>query len=278
MPMANLTLAMTVIALLWKSSIGLKWLPFGLGPAFDQITSQTPRPYTYSSPVEELISSRPAQYPRRGSSLTGVDGDVDVDGDERFWTMVYFCMYGLMGFFAQYGGRKLSQDQPLVRWSLLYGTFHLAMAGHHLCWAISGMWNDGGRTSTYGKLELWKFNLPGCYAVTAVTSMIMMAQAGRIILMALVSSSSSRGRRASKGRLAQMHLTKIRQIKTVLDFCSVWTLLAFVVFWMFNLIGFDAPMIVDRILWAVTFYPMPWLAAVGFLSISRMKVKKQVFQ
>mmetsp|Transcript_10271 Transcript_10271/g.24662 ORF Transcript_10271/g.24662 Transcript_10271/m.24662 type:complete len:318 (+) Transcript_10271:118-1071(+) len=274
MPMADLTLVMTIISLIWKSRIGLGWLPFGIGTAFDRIMAG---PREGGSSGSSSIggdfdggfdNNRPAQYPRR------VGGNNN--NDEQFWVWVYFCMYGILGFFAQYGGRKLSQDQPLVRWSLLYGTFHIVLAGHHLMWSLSGWWY-GGQQSTYGKLELWRYDLPGLYPVTALASFIMMLQAGRIISMALVSSSSSRGRRGSKGRLAYMHLTKIRQIKTVLDLCSVWTLFSFIFFWIFNIIGFDPPMIVDRVLWALTMYPLPFIASTGFLSVSTIKVKKQVF-
>ena len=276
MPMADVTLAMTIISLVWKSRIGLGWIPFGIGSAFDRIFAVPREGDSSGSSVGgdgDFGKNRPAQYPRRVGGNN--DGDDD-DDDEQFWVWIYFCMYGILGFFAQYGGRKLSQDQPLVRWSLLYGTFHIVLAGHHLMWSLSGWWN-GGPQSTYGKLELWRYELPGLYPVTALASLIMMIQAGRIISMALVSSSSSRGRRGSKGRLAYMHLTKIRQIKTILDFGSIWTLFSFIFFWIFNVVGFDPPMIVDRVLWALTMYPLPFIASMGFLSISTIKVKKQVF-
>jgi hypothetical protein len=264
-PMANLTLAMTIISLIWKSPIGLGWLPFGLGPAFLQITETRGPSSLFSSSGGDIVDyhTRPPQYPRRVS-----DG---VGGDDNFWNLVYFCMYGLLGFWAQYGGRKLSQGQPLVRWSLLYGTFHMILAGHHIMWAVTRMMMDsdtttGGSHSNYGKLELWRYNLPGLYVVTASTSLIMLYQSGRIISMVLVSSGSSRGRRGTKGRLSYMHLIKIRRIKTIFDTCSVWTLFAFLFFWVFNLVDYDAPMIVDRILWAATMYPLPFLASAAFLA------------
>lgn len=242
--MAILTLFMTVLSVLWKSPIGVKWIPF-LGPAMMQIMETRME----GQGDGDAVYQRPAQYPRR-------QGD---DDDDAKWEFIYLCMYGIFGVLAQYGGRKLSQGQPLVRWALLYGIFHLTLGVHHLMWAVPGVLGN-----QYGKLELWRYELPGAYATTAFAALIMMAQAGRILCMVMVAGGSSRGRKGVQGRLSTMHLHKIRHIKSVLDTCSVWTLFGFLFFWIFNLLGIHESMDVDRVLWALTMFPVPLIAIQAF--------------
>jgi hypothetical protein len=134
-PMAYVAFSTTVLCLMWKSSAGISWLPgksssvlfsfqlikenkfhfnFApshlshsvLGPAIDNI---------FVSSQEGKLP----QYPRRPN-------------DEEFWNMVYFLMYGVFGFAAQYSGlqisvRQISIKSQLVWYCRLYGLFHLVI-------------------------------------------------------------------------------------------------------------------------------------------------------
>ena len=171
------------------------------------------------------------QYPRRPE-------------DEDFWRLVYFAMYGLFATQAQYGGLMISKRtitrEALVLYSRIYGAFHLVIGVHHLMWSLK---------RDHGKLEIWRYHLPGVYAGTTLSALIMMYHAFCIVRV--------------NGRTA--NLTDICYRKAVLDTASFATLISSAGFLVCNIAGIETSFETERMLWAITMYSIPTILVLSFV-------------
>ena len=186
-----------------------------------------------------------AQYPRRNNS--------EDDG----WNTVYFWMYGLLGVVGQWSGWQLSKIQSTVPSNIYkshskqqstinfycyaYGLFHLVIGLHHLRWSFD---------KSYGKLELWRYDLPGIYEWTLLTAVGCIYEAMMIL--------------AWPNNKQQSSIATVRKRKAVLDTVSVTTLFSFVVFVVCNAVGVPTSFAVETKLWAVTMYGLPIVLALGW--------------
>lgn len=86
-------------------------------------------------------------------------------------------MYGVLGSTAQFCGlwitrRRLRNRESFVLYARIYAVFHIIIGIHHLIWS----WKKA-----YGKLELWRFQLPGTYAGTTLSVLILLYHAYNIV-------------------------------------------------------------------------------------------------
>lgn len=168
------------------------------------------------------------QYPRR-------------EPDEYFWNMFYFLIYGCLGSVAQYGSIKISSGNVssrdnLMAWSSLYACFHLIIGIHHFIWSVK---------SDYGKLQLWIFNLPLAYELSALSALACIYHAYRI-------------------RTCNGDLKDICHRKAVLDTVVVCTFISVFGFVFANAVGMQVSYQMSRFLWAITFYSMVAVITYGF--------------
>lgn len=231
LPAAYFTFAVSVTAFIWKT-VGVAWIPM-VGPAFMTIFSDD--------------ETRP-QYPRRAE-------------DEDFWNVVYLCMYGVLGSLAQWGGIALSKakhqssqienryqepaSMPLSLrfWAGLYSIFHLIIGCHHLLWSLN---------KNHGKLELWRYNLPFVYELTGLSALGLCFHAHCILREALFCGANN-----------SMNLQDVRSRKTVMDCCSILTLVSLLVFLVANMMGIETTYESERVWWSLTMYPIPVALLVG---------------
>ena len=142
--MGCVALSTTVMTMVWKS-VGLTWIPFGIGKAWDSI--YVPQP-----------GYEVAQYPRRTEN-------------EHFWNTYYFVMYGVWGTYAQYSSYRiaaktaapLTKDAVAPGWMITagrhLGAFHAYMFLHHGLWAAL--------SPNFGKFLVSKWKIPCPMAQTA---------------------------------------------------------------------------------------------------------------
>jgi hypothetical protein len=176
------------------------------------------------------------QYPRRQAE------------DEDSWHAVYFLMYGCLGTLAQYGGIMISKRtitrEMLVLYARIYGIFHMIIGIHHLIWS----WN----LSQYGKLELWRFDLPGVYFGTGASALILIDHAFCVAQVTVRSAD----------------LKDICHRKSVMDTATCATFISVVAFLIVNMAGIETSFQTERLLWAVTMYLVPVVLVLGFLPTS----------
>lgn len=218
-PVAYATFAFAFATLIWKSPIGVDWIPI-VGPAWNEIFS------TGSN------GSRPiAQYPRRSQ-------------DESFWHWVYFFMYGVLGSVAQYGGIQISKRsitrESLILYARIYGFFHILIGTHHLVWSVK---------RAHGKLELWRFSLPGVYLGTTVAALILLYHAVHIVRVTVRTAD----------------IKDICYRKSVMDTATCSTFVSFIAFLIANAAGIQTSYQTDRLLWALTMYLVPVVLVLGFV-------------
>ncbi|CAB9509735.1 expressed unknown protein [Seminavis robusta] len=207
--------------LMWKA-VGVDWIPV-LGASMKAI---------FTSPDNE---EQLPQYPRRN----------DKD-DESLWHVIYLLMYGVLGTLAQYGGlkissRKIASRQTLVFWCRVYALFHIVIGTHHLLWSL--------KLQRYGKLELWRYQLPAVYELTGVAALGLIYQAVAI------------GRVTSRNA----DIKDICHRKAVMDTVTCCTFLSFVAFLIANMAGIQTSFETERIWWALTMYPVPVVLLLGFV-------------
>ena len=77
---AYLTFFFAAVTLLWKSPIGIDWIPI-VGTAFNKIFRDPSRLGTDTGDGDDEQQQQPQQYPRRKE-------------DEEFWHIIYLWMYG----------------------------------------------------------------------------------------------------------------------------------------------------------------------------------------
>lgn len=218
-PMANVVFACSVFALLWKSPLGIAWIP-GVGAGWLGM---------FAPGGED--GAKLAQLPRRSE-------------DETFWGIVYFLMYGVLATAAQYGGLQLSKRSVarsrLELYAKLYGIFHVVIGVHHLLWSLATP------AGSYGKFELWRYNLPGSYEGTALAALLMIYNAVMILTV--------------RGSIREICLRK-----AVLDTASLCTFIAAAFFCVCNLAGIETTFETERIVWAITMYSLPVVMILGHL-------------
>ena len=219
-PAAYGTLGFASVTLIWKLN-GLDWLPI-LGAAFTRIFL----------PNDGGEDDGIAQYPRRPD-------------DESFWHWVYLLMYGVFGTMAQFCGllitrRKMRNRESLVLYARIYGAFHIMIGMHHLIWSLK---------KAYGKLELWRFHLPGVYAGTTLSALILIYHAYNIV----------------KVNARTANLQDICFRKAVMDTSTCCTFISFVVFLVANILGVETSYETNQKLWALTMYLVPVILLLGFV-------------
>lgn len=217
-PAAYGTLVYALATLIWKGS-GLDWVPY-LGAAWARI-------FLPGNEENDL-----AQYPRRPD-------------DEDFWHLVYLLMYGVFGTTAQFCGllitrRDLRNRESLVLYSRIYGSFHIIIGLHHFIWSLK---------KAYGKLELWRFHLPGVYVGTTLSALILIYHAYMIVKV--------------NARTANMQDICYR--KAVMDTSTCCTFISFMIFLISNLVGLETSYEMNRFLWAITMYLVPVVLLLGFV-------------
>jgi len=170
------------------------------------------------------------QYPRRSEY-------------EELWNTVYLLMYGVLGTCAQYGGIVVSttserknpykEANSWKMWARLYASLHFVIGVHHLLWSLHP-------NHAYRKLELWRYELPFIYELTALTALGYIYHAYRIFIATDLSIACSH--------------------KTVLDCCTCATFVSFVYFWGTNVVRIETSFETERLWWALTMYlaPVVW--------------------
>ena len=172
------------------------------------------------------------QYPRRTE-------------DEEFWENVYFLMYGAFGTLAQFCGILISKRAisrvALVLYSRIYALFHAVIGIHHLLWSFS---------HSHGKLQLWRFQLPGVYATTGFSAIILIYHA---LYMA-------------RGTVRTANLKEVCWRKNVMDTATCTTFLSVIIFLLANMTETETSVRTDRIWWGITMYSVPVVLLLGSLS------------
>ena len=184
------------------------------------------------------------QYPRR------------LD-DENFWNTMYFVMYGLFGTIAQYSSLQITlmknkkkttkkttlSQKSLVLYSRWYGMFHITIAIHHLMWSCN---------VEYGKLQLYKFHLPGTYVGPFLASFVLLYLGYQIGFGTNMNTSSS-------------SFNQIRYYKSIMDTTTCTTFISFIIFFICNVLGIETNYNIDRILWGITMYLAPMVVIFGHI-------------
>lgn len=146
-PMAYCAFSFAFVTLVWKSPLGIGWVPV-VGPAILKIFTPGDNNYDQKDDEDKL-----AQYPRRTE-------------DEALWHLIHLCIYGILGTAVQYGGILISKRtitrQSLIFYARLYGGFHLIIGMHYLIWS---------QKRNHSKLELWSYGLPEVYLGTALATL-----------------------------------------------------------------------------------------------------------
>lgn len=215
---AHAAFAAALASLLWESPVGVDWIPV-LGPAMNAIFH-----------VEGSSKEFP-QYPRRSE-------------DEGFWRGVFLVMYGALGSLAQFGGLRISKRtitrESLIFYSTLYGFFHMVIAVHHLAWSCN---------RSHGKLEIWRFDLPGIYLGTVLSALTLMYHAYKI----------------GHVNIRTADIKDICYRKSVMDTATCSTFISFIAFLIANLAGIETSPQADRIWWGVTMYLVPVILVLGYV-------------
>ncbi|CAE7190842.1 unnamed protein product [Symbiodinium sp. CCMP2456] len=234
-PMAGGALSVAVLSLVYEG-IGIAWLPL-LGPAIQEMFKGTPDSY----------------YPRHGTAMDGTKA-----ADEPAYTMLYLCMYGVLGTAGQVAGWKLSSmfstklgsyRPQLGRnglWlSKIYASFHTTIALHHLMYSVLG-------PNRYGKLELHRVGMGQHYgyAVTLVSALFCLAYALRLLL----------------GTSATTPAAEVLRVKTVLDTASVGTVLEMAVFVPAIMADCPVPERIVQWTWRLTMSSIPLIFVVDSLA------------
>ena len=242
-PTAHGAFGYALASLVWKG-IGVDWIPV-LGSAWEQIFLGSAAggndATTTSSTGVPATATATAQYPRRHGG----------DDDEAFWHWVYLLMYGVLGTTAQFCGllitrRRLRNRESLVLYTRIYGVFHIIIGLHHFIWSL----NKAPSSLSYGKLELWRFHLPGVYVGTTLSAMILMYHASHLVF---------------RTNIRTAHLPDICYRKSIMDTATCVTFISFVIFLMANTIGWKTSFQTNQFLWAITMYMVPVVLVLGFV-------------
>lgn len=241
-PVAYAAFFFASASLLWKA-VGVNWVPV-LGDAWDTV---------FESPQgdDKVLP----QYPRRRG------------GDEELWHVIYLTMYGVLGTAAQYGGLLISASSTpslrkyrlsVVFWCRLYAFFHFTIGCHHILWSL--------RLRDYGKLELWRYKLPLIYELTGLTALGLLYHASCITISTLkMSTDTTTVKENVSSGINVGDIREVRHRKAVMDTCTCTTFISFIVFLVTNMLGFKTSFETERILWAVTMYPVPLVLLLGFV-------------
>lgn len=236
-PMAVASFGLGALTLVWKSPLGVSWLPV-LGPA-----------------IEEMFNGKPdGYYPRRGTAPDGT-----LAADDGTYKLLYFLMYGVLGTAGQWAGLKLTTafqgkkkkeedtvtigDEVTARRARMYGLLHFVIGAHHLVYSLSG--------SNYGKFEQHRVGLGSIgYGATAVTSVLCLHSASHLLFGTTTSTPAA----------------KVLKRKTVLDTTTIWTLFGMVVCIPHIIAGREVERSTLEVVCKINMLLLPFIMAAGEIS------------
>ena len=255
------------VTLLWKSPfIGINWIPY-IGTAWNEIF-MTPTATTTTSINDDDVDEY-APSPTTTSSIPQYPRRVE---DELFWNIVYLFMYGLFGTIAQYCSIMISRARSnsrnnfksssgsdnrvdriaLMIYARIYSSYHMVIGIHHFVWCVRWILNF----PNYGKLQLYKFNLPGIYVMTSITAIAMIYQA--YIIFTKCSTVYA-------VKLSTTIQEEICYRKSILDTATITTFISFIIFLLCNLGGIVTSYDMNRLLWGLTMYNVPIIVFLGYI-------------
>ena len=137
----------------------------------------------------------------------------------------------------------------------IYCSFHFIIGIHHLLWSIF--------VGNYGKLELWRFRLPGVYVGTMFAAILLLYMSISLLFMSFSSSSPST---VSTTTATNSILQRVCYRKSIIDTSTCATFISFVVFLTANAFGIDLSYETERIWWGITMYLVPVILVVGIIN------------